>query len=28
LAWLDNEDFWQPGWRGDDGEPSGDAGMN
>ena len=28
LAWLDNEDFWQPGWRGDDGEPSGDTGMN
>ena len=28
LAWLDYEDFWQPGWRGDDGEPSGDAGMN
>ena len=28
LAWLDNEEFWQPGWRGDDGEPSGDAGMN
>jgi len=28
LAWLDNEDFWQPGWRGDDGEPSGDAGMD
>ena len=23
LAWLDNEEFWQPGWRGDDGEPSG-----
>ena len=28
LSWLDNEDFWRPGWRGDDGEPSGDAGMN
>ena len=28
LTWLDNDDFWQPGWRGDDGEPSGDAGMN
>ncbi len=28
LAWLDNEEFWQPGWRGDDGEPSGEAGMN
>ena len=25
LSWLDNEEFWQPGWRGDDGEPSGDA---
>ena len=23
LAWLDNDEFWQPGWRGDDGEPSG-----
>ena len=28
LAWLDNDEFWQPGWRGDDGEPSGEAGMN
>ena len=28
LAWLDNEEFWQPGWRGDDGEPSGETGMN
>ena len=28
LAWLDNEEFWQPGWRGDDGEPSGESGMN
>ena len=28
LAWLDNEEFWQPGWRGDDGEPSGEAGMD
>ena len=28
LAWLDNEEFWQPGWRGDDGEPSGQSGMN
>lgn len=23
LAWLDDESFWQPGWRGDDGEPGG-----
>ena len=23
LAWLDDEAFWRPGWRGDDGEPSG-----
>ena len=22
LEWLDDEDFWQPGWRGDDGVPS------
>ena len=28
LAWLDNEEFWQPGWRSDDGEPSGETGMN
>jgi hypothetical protein len=23
LAWLDDEEFWRPGWRGDDGEPGG-----
>ena len=22
LGWLDDEDFWSPGWRGDDGEPA------
>ncbi len=22
LKWLDDDSFWQPGWRGDDGVPS------
>ncbi|MDP6906613.1 MAG: hypothetical protein QF440_04275 [Candidatus Thalassarchaeaceae archaeon] len=22
LAWLDDDDFWQPGWKGDDGVPT------
>ena len=28
LEWLDDEEFWQPGWRGDDGVPNGPSGMD